>query len=89
MVQRRRFDERLITGISYEFEQLSYQMRRGNIGIRIENNPDYPQLNERRFKAMFGCTSTVYANAWLIVVDGWRDRPTGATKNSFCGLFIY
>ena len=83
MVRRRRFDERLITGISYEFEQLSYQMRRGNIGIRIENNPDYPQLNERRFKAMFGCTSTVCANAWLIVVDGWRDRPTGATKVQF------
>ena len=40
-------------------------------------------MNERRFKAMFGCTSIVCAYAWLIVVDRCRDRSTGATKVQF------
>ena len=32
---------------------------------------------------MFGCSSTVCANAWLLIMDGWNDKPTGATKDRF------
>ena len=83
MVKRRRYGDRRIAAIAFEFEQLAYQMRRGNLVIRIDNDPDYPRLNERRYRSMFGCTSTICANAWLITVDGWCNRPTAATKERF------
>ena len=32
---------------------------------------------------MFGCSSTVCANALLLIMDGWNDKPSGATKDRF------
>lgn len=32
---------------------------------------------------MFGCSSIVCANAWLLIVDGWDDMPPIATKDKF------
>ena len=81
MVHRRRFNDRRIAAVAFEFEQLAFRMRRGNQFLPLEY--DSPRLNEFRFKAMFGVTSTICANGWLITVDGWRDRPAVATKERF------
>ena len=42
-----------------------------------------PRLSDRRFREMFGCSSTVCANAWLLIMDGWNDKPSAATKDRF------
>ena len=81
MLHRCRFNDRRIAAVAFEFEQLAFQMRRGNQVLPLEY--DSPRLNEFRFKAMFGVTSTICANGWLITVDGWRDRPAVATKERF------
>ena len=56
-------------------------MRRGN--QVLPNKYDSPRLNEFRFKAMFGVTSTICASGWLIKVNGWKNRPAAATKERF------
>lgn len=42
-----------------------------------------PRLNDRRFSGKIGCYSTVCANTWLLLMDGWDDRPRNATKEKF------
>ena len=32
---------------------------------------------------MFGFLSTVCANAWLLILDSWNDKPLAATKDRF------
>ena len=81
MMRRRRFNDRCIAAVAFECEQLAFQMRQGNQVLPIEH--DSPGLNEFRFKAMFGITTTICANWWLITVNGWRNRPAAATKEKF------
>ena len=66
-------------GIAYEFELLGHQ-------LKSRSNPkDLQTLNNQRFRAAFGCCSKVCAIAWLLIVNGWKDRPKGATKCAFFG----
>ena len=55
-------------------------MRRGNPGISIDNNPSYPRLYKRKFRSTYGYTSIVCATAWLLVIDGCMNRPSGVTE---------
>ena len=32
---------------------------------------------------MFGCSYTICANAWLLMIDGWDDKLLLATKDKF------
>ena len=81
MVRRSRFNSRRIAATAYDFEQIAFRMRRGNRSLPL--GMDSPRLNEYRFRAMFGVSSTICANAWLITVNGWRNRPSAATKERF------
>ena len=43
-----------------------------------------PRLHDRRFCEMFRCSSIVFANAWLLIIDVFNhDMPSGATKVRF------
>ena len=84
--QRRRFrqapnfDEQLIAGTAFEFEVLGSALTRGTT---VSNDDNDKRLNDRRFRASFGCSSKQCAIAWILVCDGWHDRPIGATKMHF------
>ena len=76
--QRRRFrqapnfDERLIAGTAFEFEVLGSALTRGTT---VSNDDNDKRLNDRRFRASFGCSSKQCAIAWILVCDGWHDQP--------------
>ena len=45
-----------------------------------------PRLHDRRFHEMFGCSSIVCANAWLLIIEVFDediDMPSGATMVRF------
>ena len=45
-----------------------------------------PRLHDRRFREMFGCSSIVCANAWLLIIEVFDediDMPSGATMVRF------
>ena len=79
MVRRRRFRPGIVATVVRQFEQIGYRIRDG--GYIYDETA--PRLGNRRFREMFGCSSTVCANAWLLIMDGWNDKPTGATKDRF------
>ena len=80
MVQRRRYADATVAMVAEAFEKLGYRIRRGG----IMNNSTAPKLPDRRFREMFGCSSIVCANAWLLILDGFdHDMPSGATKVRF------
>ena len=79
MVRRRQFRPGIVATVVRQFEQIGYQIRDGGY-ICPETSP---RLSDRRFREMFGCSSTVCANAWLLIMDGWNDKPSAATKDRF------
>ena len=80
MVRRRRYADATVAMVAEAFEKLGYRIRRGG----IVNHFTAPKLHDRRFREMFGCSSIVCANAWLLILDGFdHDMPSGATKVRF------
>ena len=73
------YEERLLKGIAYEFEILGHQLKRRS------DPKDRQTLNNRRFRAAFGCCSKVCAIAWLLIVNGYIDHPKGAAIGGFFG----
>ena len=48
------------------------------------NHFSAPRLHDRKFREMFGCSSIVCANAWLLIIEVFdEDMPSGATKVRF------
>lgn len=67
----------IVQSVAHEFEQIAYHIRNGGF-----INPDVePWLSNRRFLEKFGCSSTVCANAWLLIVDGQHNMTLLATKD--------
>ena len=71
------YDTSILIDLDIEFEQLGFIFKRGKSPVLHHNTP---QLNDRRFRTAFGCCSRVCSLAWLLVVDGWTNRPKQATK---------
>ena len=74
------YDTSILIDLDIEFEQLGFIFKRSKSPCLHYNTP---KLNDRRFRAAFGCCSRVCSLAWLLVVDGWRNRPKEATKMRF------
>jgi len=79
MVRRRRFKPGIVATAVRQFEQIGYRIRHGGVPNSI-SDISYPRLGDRRFRQKFGCSSTVCANGWLLIMDGWRNKPRGVTK---------
>ena len=63
-----------------DFEKLGFRIRRGGIVSHVMA----PRLHDRRFREMFGCSSIVCANAWMLILEGFNhDMPSSATKVRF------
>ena len=75
------YDIRTLLSLDLEFEQLGYIFKRSK--LNSYNYHDGPQLNNRGFREAFGCSSRECSLAWLLVADGWTDRPKQATKIRF------
>ena len=71
------YDTSILIDLEIEFEQLGFIFKRSKSPCLHYNTP---QLNDRRFRTAFGCCSRVCSLAWLLVVDGWTNRPKQATK---------
>ena len=74
------YDTSILIDLEIEFEQLGFIFKRSKSPCLHYNTP---QLNDRRFRTAFGCCSRVCSLAWLLVVDGWTNRPKQATKIRF------
>ena len=74
------YDTSILIDLEIEFEQLGFIFKRSKSPCLHYNTP---KLNNRRFRAAFGCCSRVCSLAWLLVVDGWRNSPKEATKMRF------
>ena len=74
------YDTSILIDLDIEFEQIGFIFKRGKSPVLHHNTP---QLNDRRFRTAFGCCSQVCSLAWLLVVDGWTNRPKQATKIRF------
>ena len=80
MVRRRRYNEVTVARVAEDFEKLGFRIRRGGIVSHFMA----PRLLDRRFREMFGCSSIVCANAWMLILDGFNhDMPSSATKVRF------
>ena len=80
MVRRRRYDEATVARVAEDFEKLGFRIRRDGIVSHFMA----PRLHDRRFREMFGCSSIVCANAWMLILDGFdHDMPSSATKVKF------
>ena len=75
------YDIRTLLSLDLEFEQLGYIFKRSK--LYSYNCHDGPQLNNRGFREAFGCSSRECSLAWLLVADGWTNRPKQATKIRF------
>ena len=66
--------------VAEDFDKLGFKIRRGGIVSHFTA----PRLHDRRFREMFGCSSIVCANAWLLIIEVFdEDMPSGATKVRF------
>ena len=66
--------------VAEDFEKLGFKIRRDGIVSHFMA----PRLHDRRFREMFGCSSIVCANAWMLILDGFNhDMPSSATKVRF------
>ena len=79
------YPERILSDLAFEFELLGHQLKRGD---QFDKN-DCRTLNNRKFQEAFGCGSKVCAITWLLIVNGWLDRPTGATKMQFLWSLMF
>ena len=62
--------------VAAEVEKLGYRIQNGG----IVNNFMAPKLHDRRFHEMFGCSSIVCVNVWMLILEGFnQDMPLYAT----------
>ena len=79
MVRRRRFCEGIVNDAVNQFKRIAFCIQGG--GFYDPFNA--PRLSNRRFRELFSCSSTICANAWLLMIDRWNDKLSLATKDKF------